>query len=240
MLAAQSTFAAEVYKEQFPGGVYIHDGDEPYVNALDIPGGPKKTKFSNTDLIINTIGKGVYDKWSDKQALALSYCISNKFGANKARVIEAVRIATDDWMSAANVKFIYLSKQDAKCDHTNTKVLFDIRPIAGQPYLARAFFPNTKRISRNILIDTSSFKHDDIALTGFLRHELGHTLGFRHEHISKNSKRLCDEDDSFNPLTSYDPGSVMHYPQCGGTNVITNMVLSSLDAQGAASVYPFK
>ena len=230
--------SAETYKENFVGGVFIYDGDEPYVNFSDIPG-PFKLRTNNTDLIINTIANGVYDKWSAKEAISLTYCISDKFGATKESVVQALRVASEDWMNTANVKYIYMPQQDSLCNQSNKNVMFDVRPVSGQPYLARSFFPHTPRLSRNVLIDSSSFKYDEVALTGFLRHELGHTLGFRHEHISKQSQGLCPEDDSFKPLTKYDQVSVMHYPQCGGKNIITNMTISSLDEEGARLVYPF-
>jgi len=233
----------EVYKENFPGGIYIYDGDEPYSNPLEIPVTiPHQRQLStndNSDLIINNLASGLYDKWTKSKAKALTFCISTKFGATKARIQTALINATADWMSAGNVKFIYMPQHDSKCDQKNNNVVFDVRPISGQPYLARAFFPNQARVSRNILIDSSSLKYNEVALTGFLRHELGHTLGFRHEHISKDANGSCPEDGAFSPLTSYDPYSVMHYPQCGGKNVITNMTLSALDEDGMKEVYPF-
>ena len=231
----------EVYKENFLGGVFIYDGDEPYLNPLEIPSNEPRSNLSNddTDLIINNISAGIYDKWSAPKAKSLTYCVSSKFGSSKARIINALNVATKDWMAAGGVKYIYMPQHDNKCDQKNTSVVFDVRPIANQPYIARAFFPNQPRVSRNILIDTSSLKYNDVALAGFLRHELGHTLGFRHEHISKEANGSCPEDGPFTPLTSYDPYSVMHYPQCGGKNVITNMILSSLDVVGVREVYPF-
>lgn len=239
-MVGKLAFSAEVYKENFPGGVFIYDGDEPYVSALQIPSNIKNPVGQNhIDLIINTLNKGIFDKWKPKDAVALTYCVSEKFGANKARIVEALAQAANDWMNAGNVKYIYLPQHDAKCDQKNANVVFDVRPVVGQPYLARSFFPNTARVSRNILVDSSSLKFDATALAGFLRHELGHTLGFRHEHISKDSKGLCPEDDSFKPLTNYDQFSVMHYPQCGGKNVITNMILSATDVEGVRLVYPF-
>lgn len=236
VLTFGQVFAQSVYKEEFPGGVYIYDGDEPYENVTDIPF-PKSGR--STDLIINTLENGLFDKWDQKTAKALTYCVSDKFEKVKERVVETFEEAAADWMRIANVKFVYMPQHDADCDQDNKNVVFDVRPVMRQPYLARAFFPNTKRVSRNILIDSSSYKYDDVALTGFLRHELGHTLGFRHEHISKDSKGLCTEDNMFQPVTAYDPTSVMHYPQCGGKNVITNLTISKLDEEGARSVYPF-
>lgn len=240
-IISTNVFAKSVYKEKFPGGVFIHDGDEPYLSELEIPGaGPRVLTGDNTDLIINTLENGIYDKWKGKAAQSITYCISDKFEDSKERVVEALKTATGDWMHAGNVKYIYMPQQDSTCDQNNKNVVFDVRPITGQPYLARAFFPNGPRLSRNILINSTSFKYDDVALTGFLRHELGHTLGFRHEHISKSSKGLCPENETFTPVTDYDQLSVMHYPQCGGKNVITNMVLSAMDEDGAKAVYPFK
>ncbi len=237
------SYGAEVYKENFVGGVYIYDGDEPYVSALEIPVTvPRErvdSKNENTDLIINNLASGLYDKWTKTKARALTYCVSSKFGASKTRILAALDEATSDWMGAGNVKYVYMPQHDSKCDQKNTSVVFDVRPVSGQPYLARAFFPNSPRASRNILVDASSLKYNDVALTGFLRHELGHTLGFRHEHISKSANGSCPEDGAFSPLTSYDPFSVMHYPQCGGKNIITNMILSQLDEEGMRDVYPF-
>ena len=57
-------------------------------------------------------------------------------------------------------------------------------------YLARAYFPNEPRRDRNVLIDETSFDLDPdekLTLVGILRHELGHTLGWRHEHTRPES-----------------------------------------------------
>jgi hypothetical protein len=105
-------------------------------------------------------------------------------------------------------------------------------------YLARAFFPNDQRTARNVLIDESSFQLDDsenLRLVGILRHELGHALGFRHEHTRPESG-TCFEDNEFRPLTSYDRFSVMHYPQCNGGGD-WSLTLTPLDKAGSACVY---
>ena len=117
--------------------------------------------------------------------------------------------------------------------------MFDIRPVdvEGQ-YLARAFFPNEERAERNLLIDESSFHLDAdgaLQLVGILRHELGHTLGWRHEHTRPESG-TCFEDNNWRPLTDYDRFSVMHYPQCNG-GADWSLKLTYLDKNGAACVY---
>jgi hypothetical protein len=73
-------------------------------------------------------------------------------------------------------------------------------------------------------------------LSGVLRHELGHVLGFRHEH-TRPEAGTCFEDDSWIPLTPYESDSVMHYPQCNGTN-FGDLVITAGDAAGARAAYP--
>jgi hypothetical protein len=116
-------------------------------------------------------------------------------------------------------------------------VLFDVNPVnAGGQYIARAFFPSQSRYTRNVLIDNSAFTSGgDPSLTGVLRHELGHTLGFRHEH-TRPEAGTCFEDNSWRTLTTYDQASVMHYPQCNGISSWA-LELSAKDAQGAALLY---
>jgi hypothetical protein len=89
-----------------------------------------------------------------------------------------------------------------------------------------------------VLIDESSFHLDPdgaLQLVGILRHELGHTLGWRHEHTRPESG-TCFEDNDWRPLTDYDRFSVMHYPQCNGGGD-WSLKLTHMDKNGAACVY---
>jgi hypothetical protein len=72
------------------------------------------------------------------------------------------------------------------------------------------------------------------SLAGVLRHELGHTLGFVHEHVRIRSG--CYEDGEWRGLTPYDSASVMHYPQCSGTQR-GDLTITALDVAGALAVY---
>ena len=178
-------------------------------------------------------------KYSSTQARNLTYCISSStFGSRYSTMVSAMNSATAAWEATANVNFIHSSSYDSSCTASQTGVFFDVRMVSGQSYLARAFFPNSSRSGRNILVSTSAFGSiSPWTLTGILRHELGHVLGFRHEH-TRSTASGCYEDSNWRALTStYDRSSVMHYPQCNGTQT-GDLVLTSLDKSGARSLYP--
>ena len=89
------------------------------------------------------------------------------------------------------------------------------------------------RSQRNVLIDGTAF-NTTWTLTNILTHELGHTLGFRHEH-TRPEAGTCFEDNNWRALTTYDSASTMHYPQCNGTS--QDLSMTTRDRQGAASLY---
>jgi serine protease len=228
-------FKALTYLEPWADGVYIINGDTPvhnekalYEEWLAIYGGQ--------ELIVNTSG-GVDTKWSDTQKLNLTYCVSDTFGANKTKVLAAFDKATTlGWEVRGNVNFIHLTAQDANCTASNPNVVFDVRPVnVGGQYLARAFFPNNARSSRNVLIDNTAFDPNlTWPLENIIAHELGHALGFRHEHTRPESG-ACFEDNNWRPLTPYDSASVMHYPQCNGTS--SNLAFTQRDTDGIVALY---
>jgi serralysin len=177
-------------------------------------------------------------KWSATQARNLTYCVSSSsFGGNYSKVVSAMNSATAAWEATANVNFVHSSSYDSNCTASQSAVIFDVRQVSGQSYTARAFFPNSSRSGRNVLVDSSAFGNLGAwTLTGVLRHELGHTLGFRHEH-TRLSSTGCYEDAAWRGLTNYDSSSVMHYPQCKGTQT-GDLVLTSSDKSGARALYP--
>ncbi len=224
-------FRAGVYQEDFEDGHFIVNGD------IAVPNEKQLYEFweglQQGALIVNRRG-GADDKWSDTAKLNITYCISNNFGSNKTRIVNAMNAATAKWESLGNVNFTYVSSQDANCTASNQNVVFDVRQVSGQSYLARAFFPSSSRSSRNVLVDTSSFGNVGWPLENIIGHELGHTLGFRHEH-TRPEAGTCFEDNNWRALTPYDSASIMHYPQCNGSS--NNLNWSTRDAQGIVALY---
>ncbi|HYX37229.1 MAG TPA: hemopexin repeat-containing protein [Oligoflexus sp.] len=189
---------------------------------------------SGTQLVVN-VYNDVWDTWPENMRNAVTYCVSKDFGANYTKVVNSLRVALDDWETYGGFHYTHKSEFDGNCS-ASTAVTFDVRPVSGQDYLMRAFFPHTPRAQSNILVDSSTFSHPDQAQVGFFRHEVGHTLGFRHEHLEVTG---CNEDGQWQRVTTYDAASVMHYPHCkGGTGDIDNLILTERDRNGIAKIYP--
>ncbi|AKI99854.1 matrixin [Archangium gephyra] len=224
------------------GDVYVVNGDEA-VQGLENLRSYYDNFVANGDVGATEGGLAVYYigsdiKYSATQARNLTYCISSStFGTRYSTMVSAMNSATAAWEATANVNFIHSSSYDSNCTASQTGVFFDVRMVSGQSYLARAFFPNSSRSGRNVLVDSSSFGSiSPWTLTGVLRHELGHVLGFRHEH-TRSTASGCYEDANWRGLTTYDRYSVMHYPQCNGLQT-GDLVLTSSDKTGARALYP--
>lgn len=170
---------------------------------------------------------------------ALTYCVLRKTFNNQAQYEEVVAnmlAATRAWEETCGVRFEYRDDLDAS-DSLRPAVVFPVRQIdAAGAFIAAAFFPNDIASRRRLLIDasyfTTGFDH-----VGVLRHELGHTLGFRHEHIRSLAPRVCPDEDLTDTidLSAYDPKSVMHY-FCGGVGS-RDLAITDVDRSGSQKVY---
>ena len=234
-------------------GGYIVNGDEPAPNVESLrayydeymaawEAANAEVAVATNPLTVNVVG-GKWDVYDASRKLNLTYCVSRQsFGANYDRVVREMAAAAGAWEAAANLNFTHLVDQDGNCTASNPNVWFDVNQVTGQQYVARAFFPSSGRAERNVLIDTQAYGNMGVwTLTGVLRHELGHTLGWRHEHARWESWSIfagCFESlfGGFAAVNAYDAKSVMHYPQCNGKQT-GDLVLTQGDIAGAQSVY---
>ena len=232
-------FKAETYRDV--DGQWIVNGDEaiPTVAKLHAYYDKMMAKSDqdggSSSLVVNQSGGGD-DVWSFGQVANMTYCVSNAFGSEHQTVVDAMAGGAALWESASSaIDFIYDPSQDANCTTSNDAVLFSVEPVVTSEYIARAFFPSTPDFERNILV-ADSLTTSGWPPSNILGHELGHTLGFRHEH-TRPEAGACFEDNNWRPLTPYDSASIMHYPQCNGTS--SDLSFSYYDGEGARAIYGF-
>ena len=237
-------FLASLYCEP-DSDVCIVGGDVPLATEDDARDYYQQMK-AGLALSVHTVD-GIDALWDNQLRHNLTYCIDDSLGDRRLEVETALTEAIGDWQEVAHVTFTHRADQDGRCGPSNQSVVFDVGLAPpGAPFIARAFFPSTEREARNLRINLDSM--DDIAtdpeigdiltLRGVLRHELGHVLGFRHEHTRPESgATFCFEDDNFRPITAYDAKSTMHYPQCNGEGN-WSLALTENDGVGAKFFYP--
>ena len=247
------------------GGKLVFDGDLVFHRESDAR--EYYEKFLNPAADRSTQLARKHTIWNNQEKLALGYCVSNDFGADKSGVVSAMRHATSWWETVSNVKFHYLPQFDSNC---RVSTIYDaprlFLPVVPYKYSdrcefhAQAAFPNSGPIDYRLegrgkrtphkwsyieITDKALDKCPEphvYALPGLLGHEVGHVLGFVHEHLRAGT--CADPNYAMVTLgTPYDSASIMHYPSCGGTGPFpigderNNMTLSRWDKIGARNAY---
>ena len=230
---------------QLPNGSYLFEGD------VAVSGETLRLLFeSQRASTFSTVASFIGLDWTldAAQRLELTWCNALDFGSKELneRVSNAILDASRDWERATDVNYIYRYGEDgAACEPGANGVLFRVRlgtqedcPALGCP-LASAFFPNDLD-GAELLVWPEAFRHDEARFLGYIRHELGHTLGLFHEH-----GRFEQEDVmcllSAPPwlmfeLTPADGESVMAYSFCNGS-IGSHEELTVYDRLGVRYLY---
>lgn len=226
MVAVGEAGLRREYERYFGGGT-SQPGIGELASALSI---------DNVGGVDNTLGERYGD--SNGGRYALTYCIQRgTFTASQLTAIEpALTAAQQSWSGLVNIQFVHDASQDATCSASNTSVFFNVRGVSSGAFFGSSFFPDYARSTRELLIDASAFTTTAGGrdLEGIMRHESGHILGFRHEHVWIAC--TSETPDDARHITAYDVNSIMHYPQCrpSGTGGYRQ---TELDYQGSIELY---
>lgn len=238
--AAFDRYLARLPTHDMPNGVrlYVVEGDllltrdEVRTHLVRRKELGTETTRAKGELVINIVG-GKPDFWP-KDKRRLDYSVARgTFGSDKEYqiVVDNMKAAARAWEHACPGCGIAFRQVDEKAKSTFTIQ----KTYSGNEFIAAAFFPSTESYRRVLLVDASYFTATEDKV-GILRHEIGHILGYRHEHV--HDVTGCDrtgEDGQWRALTDYDPGSVMHY-FCGGGGTLA-MALTGLDIEGHRKLY---
>ncbi len=228
-----------------PNGKLVVEGDLSFATEDDLYRfwEEDRSPHSGEKLTIATRtvgGVSVDDRWAFPDNLNLTYCVGSGFSASQlSALLPALDQAAEAWSRIAAVSFERVNV--ATCNSSTTSVVFDVQTSSGS-FNGLAFFPGDPRSLRTLFLTNASFTTTEggRTLLGIVTHELGHTIGFRHEHIWTDPSCTGETENSESlgarQVTDVDELSVMFYPQCrtpqGG-----GYALTQLDRSGSVSIY---
>jgi hypothetical protein len=150
-------------------------------------------------------------------------------------VVQNIEAAATQWeglCAGCGLTIRHRADLDGKIDRS--KVTFVVRySAAATDEIALAFFPGAPADQRTLWVYTR-YPTTHFDRTGVFRHELGHVLGYAHEHLDTLSS-CAKTSDSWTPITRYDAKSVMHYV-CGDEGSL-QLAFTDCDKKGHLRVY---
>ena len=206
--------------------------------ALADPGG---------ELIVE-VDKGRRIYWASPEERILTYAVRRQSFPDPesyTNVVNWMEKAAVDWEDCPGCGIDFRHQRQDDANPTLERVRFIVEYRLPEPndagVLAYAFFPKDPPADRYVVILPAFFTtHYD--KVGILRHELGHVLGYRHEHILSPDAGCVwyktgelAQDATFEPLGAYDAKSVMHYP-CGAATSVS-FILSGTDKEQHRKLY---
>jgi len=221
------------------GEYYVVEGDllmtddEVRAYVFSLAGSPRPAQIG-PELVMNYFS-GKPDMWGEQER-SLTYSI-DKLSFPSETAFTAVRTnlaaAAKDWVEACTDCRLSIAEVTAAAEPGRKRRHFVVRHVETGSYLAAAFFPSYTDKRFVLKVDNSYFT-TDFDRVGVLRHEIGHILGYRHEHI-QNIPGCRREAGVWKPLSPYDPHSVMHY-FCGGGGTM-KLALSPIDIDSHTKAY---
>jgi len=262
-------------------GLYVVEGDIIVGSEEQLAAFYEDTYGGNAGKsIIDFTAAGVVNRRAGSPGPTIGYCVDDSFGTSipcdfngdglfaagdfsnppLQPTLSNLEAGMAQWEFVANINFV--RRFPATCSGAAVQpagVSFRIQhycdvasPPNGSPTgIAFGSFPDSGGPAWNSQI--IAIPSGGIGAVNFAAHEVGHVLGFRHEHIHSgdpSSGTFCSEDSDgdavtdfdvdnvdFDELTGFDTNSVMKYQNCSVSQGVSGLPVSSLDGLGARKIY---